>query len=181
MSRALLKPSSLRALQRKDKRKEGVQRRPSLFSGEGVFATQPHAKGDVLCYFRGSLAYPEQPMDSAEERYVIQGPSGDMISPVLPGRARPPASLPGILSGARINEAASVGARDFPANAAVSEDQDGSDSREECPWYGVRSRDWPVYATRNIKAGEELLICYGGSYGPRNYRQSSSCEAKASD
>ena len=148
-----------------------------MFSGTGVFSTEPHAKGEVLCYFRGGLVPDGQAMGAAEQRYMIQGPSGVVNSPVQPGQTGPPKNLPGILAGALINEASHTGGRHFPANAMVAERLSPSALNSQCPWYS-KSSDWPVYALRDIRAGEEILICYGDGYGRRDYIPSGTCNVR---
>jgi hypothetical protein len=153
--------------------------RPSGFAGLGVFSLRPAPAHSVLCYFRGAaLSNDEVDLLDPEARahhgrYMICSDAGECCVPLRPGGVEPP-RMPDALSGSLINEACSRPEGDYEANAYVA--PAGGISAFPCPWLGRRFYDWEVRASRDIVPGEELLLCYGPSYGARHgYRVAGSC------
>jgi len=153
--------------------------RPSGFAGLGVFSLRSARAHDVLCYFRGA-AQQSADVDKLEPvarthhgRYMICADTGECCVPLRPGGIEPP-RLPDALSGFLINEACSRPEGDYEANAYVL--PAGEVSHFPCPWLGQRFFDWEIRASRHLVPGEELLLCYGPSYGARHgYRVAGSC------
>ena len=135
----------------------------------------------LLCYFRGA-ALSNDEVDQLEPearahhgRYMICSDTGECCVPLRPGGAEPP-RLPAALSGSLLNEACSRPEGEYEANAYVV--PAGGVSAGPCPWLGRRFYDWEVRASRDVVPGEELLLCYGPSYGSRHgYRVAGSCGA----
>lgn len=174
--RAKLSPKSLELL---GDPKSGVAIRASKFAGRGVFVTRSFQKGTTVCKFRGRSVKEEEilklPMTQREahSRYMICHDQGACCVPLVAGHCEPPHNMPAHLSGSLINEACEKNLREFPANVVVQDTGEISDVR--CPWLRDLYLEWDVVALRDIYPGEELLLCYGNSYGNRVYNIARSC------
>lgn len=182
--RARLRPDEIQKLLQKHQGVAPVIVRPSGFAGLGVFCMQPTRAHEIICYFRGA-AVNSTLVDQMDEsarfhhgRYMICTDDGDCCVPLRNSGTEPP-RLPDILSGFLINEACSRPEGEYNANVYII--PAGTISKKPCPWLGRHFYDWEVRASRNLVPGEELLLCYGPSYGERlGYRVCRDCEATTS-
>lgn len=161
--RSVLVPSALRAELTAAPTDALVCVRPSSFAGKGVFSLRGAQSGELLCHFRGTIKSPSaiaaiknKTLREQSSRYMMCTNDGTCSVPL--NRKGSPANYPAAHSGHLINEASLRPEGSYPANVYVS--LDGQKTNGNIIF-------WPVLALRKIVPGEELLLCYGSSYGSR--------------
>lgn len=179
--RAVLTNLELEKLRSKTRKNGRVAVRPSGFAGLGVFTLTPFKTGEIVCYFRG-VAVRTEDVDALPDddrrvvgRYMMCAEDGQCCVPLRADHNKPPSNLPAELSGVFINEACSRPEGEYDANVYVYPSST-TPSLTPCHWFRAPVFDWEVKAYRDLKPGEELLICYGPSYGARfGYKEAKSC------